>query len=151
MLILAVLVIVIGTSYYATQNATEETAVIISIISVVIALPIVIGILYLRLETRIDEKGIMAYFRPFKFTKKIYLWEDIKECYVRQYNPTEEYGGWGLRGLGRDWKAYIISGTTGIQVVTKDQENFLVGTQEPKNAKTVLHYYQHPKSTDEAK
>lgn len=149
MLILAVIVIVVGTAFYATRNASEETAVIVSLISIAIALPIVIALLKLRLETRIDEKGILAYFRPFKFTVKYYPWDQIKECYVRRLNPVEEYGGWGLRGIGQNWKAYLIKENTGIQIITKDEENFLVGTQKPTQAEKVLRNYQQAYPTDE--
>ena len=105
MFILALILIIFGTGFYATDNSEEDTKVIVSIICCLIAFPIVFGLLYLRLETRIDEKGIFTYFRPFGFTKKFFSWDEIRECYVRQYSPISEYGGWGYRGLGSNSKA----------------------------------------------
>lgn len=141
MFILAIIVIIFGTAFYATQNSDEDTTVIVSIICCIIAFPLVFGLLYLRLETRIDEKGIFAYFRPFNFTRKFFAWEDVDECYVRDYEPLSEYGGWGMRGIGSGSKAYNIWGKKGIQIVTRDGKRFLIGTQKPKSAQETITIY----------
>ncbi len=138
MFILAIIVIVVGTAYYATRNASEDTAVIVSLISLAITAPIVFGLLYLRLETTIDDYGITAYFKPFGFTRKSFAWHDMSECYVREYDSVKEFGGWGLRGLGHRWKSYNIYGNIGIQIVKKDGTRFLLGTQRPRAAKEII-------------
>ncbi|MGB7785443.1 MAG: hypothetical protein WBL27_05015 [Salinimicrobium sp.] len=138
MFILAIIVIVVGTAYYATRKASEDTALIVSIISLAITIPIVFGLLYLRLQTRIDDRGITAYFKPFSFTRRTFAWKDMSECYVREYDPVKEFGGWGLRGLGHSWKSYNVYGNKGIQIVTKDGHKFLLGTQRPKAAKDII-------------
>lgn len=148
MLILAIIVIGVGTAYYATVNAEEDTALIVSIISLAITIPIVIALLSLRLQTRMDEKGILTYFHPLGFTKKFYSWSEIKEVYVRTYDPLSEYGGWGIRGLGRDKRAYIVQGNTGIQIITKHDEKFLVGTLKAEEAKKTIQQY-HTSVTNE--
>lgn len=141
MFILAVIVIVVGTAYYATLNAREDTQLIVSVISLAIAVPIVFALAYIRLETRIDQNGISTQFKPFGFTKKHYPWKEIQECYVRKFDPVQEYGGWGIRGLGRNKKAYHIYGINGIQIITKEGEDFLVGTQRPKSAEDIINLY----------
>ena len=141
MFILAIIVIVVGTAYYATRDADEDTALIVSLLSLAITAPIVFGLLYLRLETLIDERGITAYFKPFGFTKKNFRWKNISECYVREYDPVKEFGGWGVRGLGQRWKSYNIYGNRGIQIVKKDGTRFLLGTQRPKAAKEIIKRY----------
>ena len=143
MFILAVMVIIVGTAYYATKDASEETAMIVSLISLGITLPIVVGLLYLRLETRIDQEGVTTYFKPFSFTRKHFSWQEIKECYLRKYDSQKEFGGWGLRGIGKDWKAYFIYGQKGIQLITRDNKSFLIGTQRPAAAKEIIKTYFH--------
>lgn len=138
MLALAVIVIVVGTAYYATVRAHKDTALVISIISLLIAVPLIIAISKLKLETRIDEKGIFTYFSPFKFTEKFVPWENVENCYVRKYNSVKEFGGWGLRGLGKNWKAYNVGGNKGIQIETKKGKNFLIGTLKPKKAQIII-------------
>lgn len=141
MLVLAVILIVVGTAYYSSKEAAEQTALVVSIISLLIAFPIVFALLFLRLDTRIDEKGIYTYFRPFGFTRKFFAWNDITNCYVRKYSPLKEYGGWGLRGLGSMSKAYNIAGNQGIQITTKQGKKFLIGTQEPENAQNTINQF----------
>lgn len=138
MFILALVVIIVGTAYYSTRNAEEGTAVVVSAISLIIIIPITLALLYIRLETRIDDEGISTSFKPFSFTRKHFSWSEIKECYVREYNPVREYGGWGLRGFGRNWKAYNIYGNKGIQIVTNNGKEFLVGTQRPQAAQEII-------------
>lgn len=141
MFILALAVIIVGTAYYSTRDAQEGTAVIASIISLAIILPVTFGLLYIRLETKIDNKGILASFKPFSFTRKHFSWDEISECYVRKYQPLREFGGWGLRGVGQNWKAYNIYGNSGIQIVTNDGRRFLIGTQRPKSAQKIIDRY----------
>lgn len=141
MLILAVILIVVGTSYYASEGADDATSMTVSIISLLIAIPIVFALLFLRLDTRIDEKGIFTYFRPLGFTRKFFPWNEISDCYIRSYSPIKEYGGWGMRGLGSKSKAYNVAGNRGIQIVTTEGKKFLVGTQEPKNAQKIINQY----------
>lgn len=141
MFVLAVIVVVIGTAFYATKDSTEETSVTISVISLAITIPIVFSVLLLRLDTRIDDKGISTYFRPFGFTRKSFSWDEISECYVRSYSPLQEYGGWGLRTLGMRSKAYNVAGNQGIQIVTNEGRKFLIGTQQPEDAQYTIDVY----------
>src|SRR5690606_23679042 len=120
MFILAMIGIIFGTGYYSTLESSEDTKLIVSVICCLIAFPLVFSLLYLRLETRIDEKGIFTYFRPFGFTRRYFPWEEIRECHVRKYSPLREYGGWGYRGLGSMSRAYNVWGNQGIQIVTND-------------------------------
>ena len=146
MFILAIILVVVGTAYYATRTAEEETAVLVSVLSIIIALAIIVPLLQLRLDTRIDEKGILTYFRPFRFTRKFIPWEDVKECFVRKYSPMEEFGGWGLRGLGRNWKAYNVEGNHGVQIRTFKGQKILIGTLKPEEAEEVVNHYHRPAS-----
>ncbi|WP_156879276.1 hypothetical protein [Salinimicrobium xinjiangense] len=141
MFMLAIIVIVVGTAYYATLKAHEDTAVIVSLISLAITMPVVFALAYLRLETRIDKTGITTQFQPFGFTKKFFNWSEIEKCHVRKVNARKEYGGWGIRGLGTMDKAYHIYGTDGIQIKTYNSGNFLIGTQRPRAAEDIINLY----------
>ena len=104
---------------------------------------LVIGVLFwnLKLKTRIDSSGVHSEFAPFPFFEKHYNWNEISKCYVRQYSPVLEYGGWGIRGLGKA-KAYNVSGNMGIQIITNDQKKFLIGTNKPEEARRTIRHYQ---------
>jgi len=108
-----------------------------SLIAPIISLLVFVLILILNLETRINSKGITAGFEPLPFFRRNYNWDEIQECYVRTYAPVFEYGGWGIRGFGRA-KAYNVSGNKGIQIITKNNERFLIGTEKPDLARRAI-------------
>lgn len=111
---------------------------------IVLVLLIVILFWIVRLRTRIDSTGISARFEPVNFLKRSYKWTEIKDCYVRKYAPVREYGGWGVRG-SQNSKAYNVSGNMGIQIITKADKKFLIGTKKPRDAKRTLKYYREKK------
>lgn len=92
-----------------------------------------------KLTTQIGPNGVKARFSSDFFSKE-FKWDEIKQIFIRKYSPVAEYGGWGIRGFGRA-KAYNVSGNYGIQIVTRDNKKFLIGTKEPEKVKRVLQYY----------
>lgn len=98
--------------------------------------------LYLRLETVIKSDGVYVRFFPFQHRFTHYPWEKILESYVRKYSPLKEYGGWGVRGFGKD-RALNVSGNQGIQLVTKDGSKILIGTNKAGEAANVLREMGH--------
>ncbi|GAA4319139.1 hypothetical protein GCM10023115_45390 [Pontixanthobacter gangjinensis] len=111
-----------------------------NLLGLCLVLLIIVLFWVIRLKTKIDARGIRAEFRPLKVFKRQYKWEKIEDCYVRQYLPVQEYGGWGIRGFGKA-KAYNVSGNMGIQIITKDNEKFLIGTNKPEKAQKVIARY----------
>jgi len=143
--LIAILAVAVGVLlinfYYESEGFTfieSKTSLVFSVI-----LPIIIigGIFILELRTKIDSIGITASFHPLSFFRKHYTWPQIAEIYVREYSAITEYGGWGIRGLGKS-TAYNVSGSFGIQIVTKQNKRFLIGTQKHEEAKKVLARYQ---------
>ena len=106
---------------------------------IVTALFILFTILFLnfRLETQIKKDGIYVRFFPFHLKFRKYEWREISKCHVRQYRPISEYGGWGLRGFGKN-KAINISGNKGLQLEFVDKRKILVGTNNPKELEDAL-------------
>ncbi len=83
----------------------------------------------LNLETVITKDGVYVKFFPFHLKFRHYPWEEIHKLYVRKYNPIMEYGGWGIRGLGRN-KALNVSGNMGLQLELKEGRRLLIGTKK---------------------
>ena len=98
------------------------------IISIVILLVTVLFFI-LRLDTKIDAKGIYLRFFPFRTSFKFFAWDTINNAEIRQYKPMLEYGGWGIRyGNG---KALNVSGNMGLQLIFKNKNRLLIGTNKP--------------------
>lgn len=110
---------------------------ILSIIPVIILIVLFWNI---KLHTKIGPSGIETRFEPFGIFKRSFNWNDISSCYIRQYAPLREYGGWGVRGLNKA-KAYNVSGNIGIQIITKNNEKFLIGTNKPAKAEKAIQRY----------
>lgn len=90
-----------------------------------------------RLKTRIDTQGIHVSFFPFIWKERSYLWEEFSSVTVRKYQPIAEYGGWGLRGFGKNM-AWNVRGNQGIQLVFINGRKLLIGTQKPMEAEAVI-------------
>lgn len=137
-LVLTVLLIAI---YQNTDGLTNFRNPVLILGLLAATLPIGL-ILWMQLETRIDKEGIRVKYVPFRSSQKFFPWKEMEQCYVRKYNPLIEYGGWGMRGLGIK-KAYNVTGNLGIQIVTRDKKNFLIGTKHPDDARAVIKNYKH--------
>ncbi|TXD48954.1 hypothetical protein ES045_05870 [Polaribacter sp. IC073] len=86
-------------------------------------------------------------FFPFHFSLKTISWNEISKAGVRTYLPISEFGGWGLRGgfffnKGKE-KAVNVSGDIGIQLILKNGEKLLIGTQKKQEAAHVLKTYKN--------
>lgn len=90
-----------------------------------------------KLETQIKTDGIYVRFFPFHRAYRFYPWDKLTKCYVREYSPLMEYGGWGLRGFG-DNRALNVSGKIGLQLIFVDSKKILIGTQKPDQLKQIL-------------
>ncbi|MCM4159755.1 hypothetical protein FHG64_15525 [Antarcticibacterium flavum] len=145
----AVLVIILLAIYKNTDGFMDFNNPLLILGLLAATLPIAL-VLWMQLKTRIDREGIKVVYLPFGSSKKFFPWEEIEECYVRKYNPLLEYGGWGMRGIGNK-KAYNASGNLGIQIVTRDKKNFLIGTQQPGEARAVIKNYIHKINTQSNK
>lgn len=106
----------------------------------VLALIIVITVFMfsLRLETVIKTDGVYVKFFPFHLSFRRYSWDQIHKSYVRKYNPILEYGGWGLRGLGKN-RALNVSGNQGLQLEMEGNKRLLIGTRKPEEVNEIIH------------
>lgn len=140
-----VLIVLITAIYKNSDGFTNFHSPLLVLLLLAGTIPMAV-ILYKQLETRIDSEGIRVKFSPLGFSEKFFSWKEIEDCYVRKYSPVAEYGGWGIRSLGKK-KAYNVSGNLGIQIVTRDKKRFLIGTRKPDAARAVIKNYQHKINT----
>jgi hypothetical protein len=111
----------------------------LSLLAMSVLLFLIVGLLFLiQLKTTLDEEGVHYQFIPFHFKQKTILWQDIKSAEVRKYEPLKEYGGWGIKGYSNKNKAYNVKGNLGLQVVLKNGNKILFGTQKDEELKAFL-------------
>lgn len=136
LLLLIVLGITLATEFLV-HTVPADSTLIVRIISIAIPLLLVVIFYLFRLDTKIDETGIYYRFYPVHIIDNKIGWELIDRIYVRQYSPLREYGGWGIRGLGKN-RALNVSGNMGIQIELKNGKRLLLGTRKPDEAEAVL-------------
>lgn len=125
----------------AMQGNDAKKTEIISSIGVLIAAEAFIVILFaiMRLYCRIDDKGVRFGYSPF-IKKRIHLWRDIENVWVRKYSPLGEYGGWGIKTISpkKHGMAYNVWGNKGLQIHLKNGKKILIGTQKPEEMAAFL-------------
>jgi len=92
-----------------------------------IGLPILFHTMKLIVEVT-DE---ILTIRYVPFVNRIITFSEIKRCQARTYRPIREYGGWGIRGLGKS-RAYTVSGTQGVEVELQSGQQIMLGSQKPQ-------------------
>ncbi|PHI20586.1 hypothetical protein CEQ90_07490 [Lewinellaceae bacterium SD302] len=97
-----------------------------------------ISLAVITLRTTVTKEGIEIALLPF--SKRRIFRSEIERAFVREYSPIREYGGWGYR-IGAAGKAYNVSGKFGLQLVLKDGEKILVGTQQPEALEELMTGY----------
>jgi hypothetical protein len=133
---------VLGSLFYATYQSFNATGSIfqtdtLSLVLMSILLPVLFYLL--KLKTRITSDGIYVRFVPFHLKEIFIPFSDLSDCYVRQYSPIGEFGGWGIKyGLGGAGKVYNVSGNMGLQLVYKDGSKLLIGSQRSEEIQKVL-------------
>ena len=92
---------------------------------------------FIHLDTIISTNGISVRFFPLQKRFSFYSWDRISKIFIRSYNATGEYGGWGFRGFGFN-RALNISGNVGIQISLVNGDQLLIGTNKPEQVNEVL-------------
>ena len=128
-----------------TENKTITTREFTAILVVIVFS--ILTLFFFKLKTKIDEKGIHYQFSPFHFSMKLIPWNQITKVGIRTYFPISEFGGWGLKGgfffnKGRG-KAINVSGNIGVQLILKNGDKILIGTQKKEEALRVLESYKN--------
>jgi len=118
-------------------NNPAPDAVLIIITAFMILLSV--NMLKMNLKTVVNSEGVQIrlWIFPFYIKTKTFLWEEMSRVYIRKYRPMWEYGGWGYR----TWiggTAYNMSGNIGLQLVLRNKEKVLIGTNKHEELFEVL-------------
>ncbi len=81
---------------------------------------------YLRLVVEVREDGVWLRFVPLA-TRTI-PFEEIEQAEAVDYKPMRQYGGWGIRGLGKN-RAYNVSGNEGVRLHLRSGDVVVIGSQ----------------------
>lgn len=105
-----------------TNNPLPNPILIITTIS---PLVMIVAIIFIRLETEINETGIVFGFVPF--SKRRINWEEVQQAEVIDYGFI---GGWGLRFTFKYGTVYNVRGRYGLSILLKNGKKLMIGTQK---------------------
>ncbi|PKL85720.1 MAG: hypothetical protein CVV22_06050 [Ignavibacteriae bacterium HGW-Ignavibacteriae-1] len=131
--IVAIFVQLIGGTPFGNNPMSDVGIIITAILTILLT----VFLRSIRLDTQIREDGIYVKFFPLYLNFKKYFWYEISKCYLREYQPIKEYGGWGLRGFIKN-RALNVSGNQGLQLIFTDNKKLLIGTNKPDEMKLAL-------------
>ncbi|WP_339876996.1 hypothetical protein [uncultured Algoriphagus sp.] len=115
---------------YATSQKKQEMALALGL--VVGTMVLILGLISnLKLETRIDPKGISFRYKPFILKWRQFPKEAIKYAKVINYSPLTDFGGWGFKG-NKTTKAYSVLGNEGLLINVGEKKKILIGTMKSK-------------------
>ena len=114
-----------------TSESSDKTEGMIVLLAVFCIMALVMGLIFnLKLETRIDDKGI--HYKYFPFVKwRLIEKHQIRKVDVVSFSPLTDHGGWGIKG-NKTTKAYTVIGDTGLTIDVGEKKKILIGTQKPK-------------------
>lgn len=125
-----VIVLMLSLTIFSILNFVKMPLSFASIAPLVIIFLGNLFLISLKLTTLINKEGIYFQLFPLHFKIQYVNWSDIATIEVRKYKPMKEYGGWGYRYSFNNGKAYNISGNMGLQLVLKNGDKILIGTQK---------------------
>ena len=95
--------------------------------------------LKMRLITYIDENGINFRYPPMNNKYRRILKSEIESYEVREFKPIKEFGGHGIKtGPKRRGKSFTVSGKTGLQLILKNGDKLLIGTQRKEAMRSAM-------------
>ncbi|MEQ1822251.1 MAG: hypothetical protein ABL949_07065 [Fimbriimonadaceae bacterium] len=108
---------------------------------VMIVIVVTFGLLFplaffgLKLEISTNAEGVLIQLRPF--ANRTIGYDEIASVEAMTYQPLLEYGGWGVRGLGKK-RAYNARGNDGVLLTLKDGATVMLGTQRMVELESVI-------------
>lgn len=130
------LIVAIGLGIATSQMTEAGKSLLPLLFAWLVALAILFFFVLMRLETVITNTEIYVRFYPF--LKKQITWTEVEQTFIRAYQPLWEYGGWGIRLSPTHGKAYNVAGNKGLQLILKNGEKILIGTQKEGELEAVI-------------
>ncbi len=119
-----------STWFEETQGFAPWAYVLISLVFLVL-----LSVLTLRQTTTVAEDAVTVRFGPF-YRMRI-PFSEIAHAEAVSYRPVRDYGGWGIKGIGRR-RALNTRGNLGVLVTRADGSTVLIGSQKPRELLAAL-------------
>lgn len=96
-----------------------------------LGLPILIGMLFSRLDVEVLADRVSVAFGPLHLFRKRIPFSEIEAVRGLTYRPLREFGGWGIRPRGGK-TAWTIRGNQAVKVTLNSGKEVYVGSLFPQ-------------------
>ena len=137
--LLVLFAVVLGTqAYFLTGSPRDFTIRLIAFAICLVVFCGVAALLYFsRLDIKVTPSGLHTRFYPLELSFRDVEWKDINQMRITTVRPMRDFGGWGLR-LGRNSKAYIVTGDKYVGLELADGYMLYINTLEPEKFLSAL-------------
>jgi hypothetical protein len=101
-----------------------------------VAMALVANLLYMRTEVN-DTEVTVSFGWVLPLYQRHFRLEEIVSAESVSYSPLGEFGGWGIRGWGKN-VALNARGDRGVRLTLRDGSRVLVGSQRPDDLATAI-------------
>jgi len=125
----AVMGLALGVSVYAAEVTYRK----LGLAAIWPAALVSLTLNLLCLKTRVTDRELVVSFGAvLPFYRRHFALPNITAAEAVTYSPLADYGGWGIRGWGRN-TALNARGNQGVRMLLSDGSHILVGSQRPSD------------------
>lgn len=128
--------VILLTVLFFTSEEKQEMGIALVFVFGIMSLALTL-ILNIKLETRIDHRGIHFRYLPFIRKWRLISKMSILSAEVITFNPLLDFGGWGIK-RNRTTKLYNITGDHGLLVDSGEIKKILLGALKAGELKSFL-------------
>jgi hypothetical protein len=120
---------------WQTDHLGDEGPIAVAVVAGVMTATFML-IIIIKLELRVDDRGLAYLFSPFNFKWKKITADQIKSIKVKKTDGLLEYGGIGYR-VSRKQRAYIFMADHVIELETPERK-YVFSTKRPTEVEEII-------------
>ena len=121
--------------HFGNKPMSDTGLLVVTCLVVPLTSLLVFGVLAMHLTVRVEQDGLAIRFWPF--VRRRISFSEIRGFRAVRYHPVREYGGWGIRGLGKN-KAYNVSGDRGVRLLLDGEKKLLLGSRRAEEFEAAI-------------
>ena len=118
-----------ATVHSAGRDPMSTTALVLTL-GAVLLFPLLMSALFLCLDVEVRADRLFIAFGPLHLVRKRIAYRDMESVEAVTYRPIREFGGWGIRPMGRK-TAWTIRGNKAVRIVLRSDKQVYVGSRFP--------------------
>lgn len=97
----------------------------------IVALGVVLRAILGGMTVRVDDAGVFVHLGAVPLLRRHIPFDEIEGMEVVRYRPMRDFGGWGIRGLGKT-KAWTARGSRAVRLQLTDERVLYIGSDVPQ-------------------